>query len=602
MLVSQKKLSTFCVFALLSTSTSALAAVNDPRPVASAPVSNAIAASPPTSDGREISQAVEMAAPYSAQAADPQLTQAEKDISKTIKLDPVPTSQLMPIGGGTLPPIRLEASYNEPIALRDALNVALANNLPLRISHTTFESAKFTFLSSAGRFLPDYTMTFRDQKTDNVGAGDTTLRTFSNTVRFPVFQGGRIMFTALANYARMKAAKEGYLAVINDTMLEVYRRYNDVMLQRALLQIRIQAVETSRAQLLLNEQLRNAGTGTNFAVLQSRTQLALDKQALLLQQVGVRQSALNLAVSMNVNLGSNLVPMDAIVREIRLIDRSVMINELLGAAFVNRPELKQVEQSRIAARRNIQVIAGNLYPTMQFFVTATRIETGGGSGGGSRGGSSSSSSSGQQFTVQNGQVVGAGGQIVGSGSSVVGGQVTGGQAGTSTVIIPTGGGGGGGGSIGVSGSSSQNVSMGFDINWSLQGLGVPDSMNTLGARVLARQALLQMNQQLQLVNQQVRSSYLNSLTAEEQVDVAEEAVVSASEGLRLARLRLTNGVGTNLELIQAQRDYITALITQAQAIINHNIAQAQLLRDTGLISVDTLANGVPRAISWKPKK
>jgi len=57
------------------------------------------------------------------------------------------------------------------------------------------------------------------------------------------------------------------------------------------------------------------------------------------------------------------------------------------------------------------------------------------------------------------------------------------------------------------------------------------------------------------------------------------------------------GVGTNLELIQAQRDYIQALINQAQAIIASNQAQAQLLHDAGIISVETLTAGFKRPIS-----
>lgn len=131
------------------------------------------------------------------------------------------------------------------------------------------------------------------------------------------------------------------------------------------------------------------------------------------------------------------------------------------------------------------------------------------------------------------------------------------------------------------------------MSWSLNGLGLPDAFNTQAARAQARQATLQANQQIITVLQQVRSSYLNMQTADEQVDVAAEAVTSAGEQLRLANLRLRYGQGINLELIQAQRDYINALTTQAQAIIAYNVSQAQLLRDTGLISVSALTGERP---------
>jgi outer membrane protein TolC len=125
-------------------------------------------------------------------------------------------------------------------------------------------------------------------------------------------------------------------------------------------------------------------------------------------------------------------------------------------------------------------------------------------------------------------------------------------------------------------------------------------MNVLSAKALARQSLLQANQTLMDVDSQVRTSYLNALTAREQIDVTASAVASSEEALRLANLRLTTGAGTNLELIQAQRDYINSLVNHAQAIIASNQAQAQVLRDTGMISVDTLTRGLRYPISMTP--
>jgi OMF family outer membrane factor len=135
------------------------------------------------------------------------------------------------------------------------------------------------------------------------------------------------------------------------------------------------------------------------------------------------------------------------------------------------------------------------------------------------------------------------------------------------------------------------VSFQFNINYQLANLGVAAATNILSARAISQQTMLQANQVLQQVSQQVRGAYLNALTAREQIDVTATGVESSAEELRLANLRVQMGIGTNLELIQAQRDYITALINQAQAIIQSNEAQAQLLHDTGVISVETLLNG-----------
>lgn len=488
--------------------------------------------------------------PYASSTQDPSLTEKQKEEAESVTLMPVPASELLPIGGGRLPPIRLEASYNEAINLKKVLQVALDNNLPIRISQAAYDSRRYLLLGSLGRFAPNLQLTYRGQQIENSGSATSTIFTTSTTLTYPVYQGGRVLYGALSNYYNSRASKYGYYATVNDALLAAYRNYYNLVLQQTLLQIRVRSVELSRTQLKLNEQLRDAGVGTNFAVYQSRTQLALDKQALLQQQVSVRQAALELARVMNTSMAINFIPEESNVRELRLVNPQVGINELLAVTYQNRPELKQYNFLRMAANRNVQVAQANLYPTFQFFTSVTKSES-------SRSGSGS----------------GLGG---------------------STVIIPTGGGGGGG--IGVSGSGGRSVSAGFDLSWSLTGMGVPDLGNTLSAQALARQALLQSNDQYLTVVQGVRSSYLSMLTAKEQIDVAAEALVSSSEQLRLANLRVTYGQGINLELIQAQRDYVTALTNHAQAIINYNISQAQLLRDTGQISIATLTNEYPLPI------
>ncbi|MBX9671329.1 MAG: TolC family protein, partial [Candidatus Obscuribacterales bacterium] len=487
--------------------------------------------------------------PYSSSTSDPSLTPKQRKESETVQLMPVPSSELLPIGGGRLPPIRLEATFNEAISLKKVLHIALENNLPIRINQAAFDARRYNFLGSLGRFAPDFTLGYRGQQIENQGATTSTIFTTSATVRYPVYQGGRVLYGALSNYYTARAFKYAYYASVNDALLAGYRGYFNLLLNQTLLQIRVRSVELSRSQLKLNEQLKEAGVGTNFAVYQSRTQLALDKQALLQQQVLVRQAALELARIINTSMAINFIPEEATVRELRLVNPQTGINEFLAITFKNRPELKQFNDLRLAANRNVQVAQANLYPTFQFFTSVTKTESSSSGGGGGLGGS--------------------------------------------TVIIPTGGGSGG---IGVSGSGGRSVSAGFDLSWTLSGMGIPDLGNTLSARALSRQALLQSNDQYLTVVQGVRASYLNMLTAKEQVEVAAEALVSSAEQLRLANLRVTYGQGINLELIQAQRDYVTALTNHAQAIINFNISQAQLLRDTGQISIASLTTEYPQPI------
>ncbi|MBY0358171.1 MAG: TolC family protein [Candidatus Obscuribacterales bacterium] len=522
--------------------------------------------------------------------------------SDTKMLEEVPlklpaSSELLPVGAN-LPTIRLEASYNQPVSLKDTVIFAVLNNLAIGISQEQMRSQKWLMIGAIGNFAPDALMMYRSlfqAGSTLVGGVIPTQFSTPNVVatagfRYWGFRGGQILFTALAAKHNFLAAKSSLKATINDTLLAVASQYYDLVRQQAFLEIRVRAVDTSRAQLVLNKQLEAAGTGTYFNVLQADTQLANDEQNLLSQEVTFRTAAITLARTLNLDLGANLMTVDSRVRKVRLIDPSLDINGLMKVAVKFRPELRQFEELRLAARRNIQVAAAPLYPTMQFF---------------------------GQY-AGNGATLGPGYTVVPGNTNVV--AVPGGSYNPSAVNVP-----------GLSGTSVPSVAssqssiatsggtitnpgpvlltqsytpayigkrqmrmsyqIGFEIDWNYFGLGINNVANVQSNRHIARQALLQANQTFLNVMQQVRTSYLQCLIIEKQIDVATRAVASSSEQLRLARVRLANGVGTNIDVLQAQQVWTQSLINKADTILRFNQAQVQLLHDLGVISVDTLTSG-----------
>lgn len=480
-------------------------------------------------------------------------------------------SELMPLKKG-MPTIRLEAVYNQPVTLKDVINFAVLNNLAIGISREQMLSQRWLLIGSLGRFLPNSVLTFRDLfQAGSTLVGGVIPQSFATPFVSAVagfqyfgFQGGSVVFGALAQKHNYLASKAQLGVSINDVLNTVAKQYYDLVRAQAFLEIRVRAVETSRAQLVLNQQLERAGTGTYFNVLQADTQLASDEQNLLTQEVAFRNAAINLANSLNLNLGANLMSVDSKVKKVRLIDPSLDISDLLRIAVKYRPELKQFEELRLAARRQIQVNAAPLYPNFQFF--------------GQYQGSGATLGPGYRIQPGNQSVVPGG-----TGAAVtppVFGQ-------TSTYPVqgrfspPTQ----------VKRQMRKSYQIGFQVDWSYPNLGVPTVSNVQSARHLARSAMLQANQTFMNVLAQVRQSYLASLVAEKQIDVTTRAVASSSEQLRLARVRLANGVGTNIDVLQAQQVWTQSLINRADAILTFNQAQVQLLRDIGAISLETLSSG-----------
>lgn len=485
--------------------------------------------SPSVAQGSSTTQA----SPETAQQLEQPDSDAKHDVNKTLDMERLQLHS--PVFKESFKPIRLEIQFDQPITLEEALHYAVDNNLPIKISRENMNYQGYVLYSQIANALPNFSMSYNLTKTKILNEHVSSLaRVFLPRVSYPVFQGGSVIFSILGQYCRAKGWRQAYIASINDAMLDVYQKYNNLLLARVLLQIRAKAVEVSEEQLKVNQSAERVGTGTRFAVMQSETQLAADSQALLQQEVAVRQAALALNFSLNCPMAINLVPAEPTITEQPLFKAQANIGELVGIALHHRPDLREYELFKFAAARNVQVASAPLYPQLTFFTQYSYTNT-----------------TTSRHVVAEGTTAGAG----------------------------------------VFGGLFETYQQGMGLTWNLNGLGLVSTANIAAAQCLNRQSGIQANQELQTVLQQVRSSYLGWRSAREQIDNAAHGVESSGEELRLAGIRLHAGVGTNLELIQAQRDYVTALTTQAQAIVGSNLAQAQLLHDTGIISMDTLLHG-----------
>jgi outer membrane protein TolC len=222
---------------------------------------------------------------------------------------------------------------------------------------------------------------------------------------------------------------------------------------------------------------------------------------------------------------------------------------LLKAAVESRPELKQLRELWLAARKQTGIDRARLMPTIQML----------------------------------GTIYGLGATLSNSSKTVTESL----NPGTLTPTTP-----GTPGAIPYQQSISRQIAplytIGYNITWNFNGMGLTDFSNIQSALAISRERMLELNKRLNSVTNEVRQSYLKSLSAYRKLDETIAKVESSSEELRLAQMRFQYGVGKNIDVLKAQADYTSALIENAQAMITYNISQAQLLHDTGMISTDYL--------------
>ncbi len=558
--------------------------------------------------------------------------------NKTLDLKPLYLSTIVKTASAS--DIAAEPSYDQSITLPEALSYVLKHGLPLKISRESLNYQHWLTLSNIATALPTFSTSYTLSRANVFNKGTTSIgRTFIAGVTYPVFQGGGIVYPILAQRYREKGWLYAYKATLSDVFLDVYQKYTNLLVNRVLLQIAAKTVEVDHELLKVTQVQLKSGTGTNFAVLQSETLLASDKQLLLQQQVAVRRAALALNLSMNFPMSVNLVPVEETISEAPLFHDDVNVSTLIKDALKFNPSLHQYEMFWLTARRNIQIAASAFYPQVSFFTLYQQNDTqvtppvNASDVGGiatstitsflnsTFAGRVTNNALGQQYsfsptggsTSTQGANTGPSAMPAASGGDPIA-TVQSGSLVSSGAVAPSifGGGAGPGTSPNTNGSLQapagifpgvfRSFQAGFSLSWSLPNMLLGSAANIYTARTLAREALMQANQEVGLVLRTVRGDYLAMLNARAVIDSAAYAVSSSREAWRLSRVRLKEGVGTGVEEIQAQRDYVSALTNQAQAIANSNIAQAQLLHDMGMISVDTLTDGYKAGIFIDPSK
>ncbi|MBX9687682.1 MAG: TolC family protein [Candidatus Obscuribacterales bacterium] len=432
-----------------------------------------------------------------------------------------------------LSPFSFDARYITKVTLRETLETALNQNLEIDNAYSRMRSQKYQFLSTASGFLPSLNSGYSlFGITGSIpgalfGAGGSaggaslpgTVQLLNAGFSQNLYQGGKVLFGTKQESHKLKAQRADLKSNVNDTLLSAARRHYELLLNEALLAIRTRAVSISQEQVRLNTLHEKAGIATGLDVLQSQAQLASDEQNLVEQQNARRQSAIQLAHVLNSSFAQDIESTEKYLRKRRLVSTAMPIDELLKMAVDKRPELKQYEELRLAAKQAIIVAASPLQP---------------------------------KITLA-GSVYG-----IGAGSS----------------------------------NLDPLYTLNFGVKWALGGLGTSDLANIQKAKWDARQAAIQAKQIFLNVFEEVRSSYDTSLAAEKRIDRASVQIRAAEEELRIAKKRMDAGVGLNIDVLNAQRDLTQASINKARAILDFNVAQAQLLRDIGAISVEGLVRGI----------
>ena len=93
------------------------------------------------------------------------------------------------------------------------------------------------------------------------------------------------------------------------------------------------------------------------------------------------------------------------------------------------------------------------------------------------------------------------------------------------------------------------------------------------------------------IDENLVKTFFNTVTARSLIDSTWSEVQASAESRNISVVRLRAGIGTFIDVLQAQTTYTSAKINHLNAVVSYNISQVELLFEMGVISVNNILDG-----------
>jgi outer membrane protein TolC len=442
-------------------------------------------------------------------------------------------------------PARVDAQRADTMRLSipDAVTRALQIGDEARLADAQTEVADAQVLSARATGLPqlrlngNFSHVYENARANAVGQIFNQVNTYSLTANLSqqIFQGGRIFAGARAASRLRDAARLNQEETLARVSYDVQRSYLQVLFANRIVDIQSATHTSAQEHLAQVERFEAAGRAARYDVLRAKVQLAnLEPQ--LIQARGDRDIAtLELKRLTNIPLDQPIVlttTIDAATAE--AIAASLEAND---QGIGDRPALRAAELTASARREGVRVARADFLPTISIFINQGL----------------------QAFPTGNTFPPGMG-RIISTDCP------PGTPAGRSCIVH--------------NGGWFEDRGMGIQMQWPLfDGLRAKGNLDL--AQANSRVASLQLAQQRETIAVEIAEARAAFRQAKALFDARKQTSAEAAEALRLATLRFSRGLSTQLEVQDAQIAVMQAQTNEARSIYDYYLASAELARALG---------------------
>ncbi|MGH7470038.1 MAG: TolC family protein [Longimicrobiales bacterium] len=429
------------------------------------------------------------------------------------------------------------------LSLGDAVTRAVRNGDEARLAGAQVELADAQVMTARATGLPQLRITgnfnhvYENARANAVGQIFNQPNTYNTNANLSqvIFQGGRIFSGSRVASRLREASQLNEQETLARVSFDVQSAYLQVLFANRIAEIQATTHASAQNHLTEVERFEQAGRAARYDVLRARVQLANLEPQMIQARSDQELTVLQLKRLTNIPLETPVVlttTIDAATAE--AIANSV---EASDDGAITRPSLRAAQMTLGARRAGIAVARADLMPSISIFVQSGF----------------------QAFPTGNRLPPGLG--------KIISTECPAGTPAGRSCIAHNGG-------------WFADRSMGIQVSWPIfDGLRAKGNIDL--AQAQARVADLQLAQQREQVALEVAEARAAFKAARSLFEARRQNSGEANEALRLASLRFSRGLSTQLEVQDAQIAVMQAETNEARSIYDYYLAAAELARALG---------------------
>ena len=267
------------------------------------------------------------------------------------------------------PPLFAEESPTTPYSLENCIEISLTKSPSVLSAAEELKRAKGTLWETWTEIISVNLSADYSYRGD-VLPGDpfsplTENDDFSVSIEgsIPVFSGGRVINGVLSAYLVRDIARENYRKAVNETMYNVTKTFNEILLSRELVRVREEEVSFLTRNFETTREKYDVGMASWFEMLRGEVELTNAEPALMEAEDSLTNASDNLKKTLGMDIRDAL----EIEGELSYREAAIDLDECISKALMQNPDLLIASFEEEVVWKKVRSVIGEYFPTISLF-------------------------------------------------------------------------------------------------------------------------------------------------------------------------------------------------------------------------------------------